>query len=122
MDKSKEINKKLCLRLLKLNAEPIARFKARIAELWRTAEDTVIMLINVDDVNGAELADLTMPGHDWQQYRNQGLLPVARGIQDKALMEKVLDVFDTDAAEKLRSNSQLMVVVVDCGVAEIFNA
>ncbi len=116
------INKNQCRILLNLNGEPIERFKARIMELGRTAEDTVIVLFNVDDANGGELADWAMPGYDWQQFRDKGMVPVARGLQDRKTMEGILDLFDAEAAEKLRASTELSVVVVDFGVAEIFTA
>lgn len=52
--------------ILEVNADRVRHFKKRIAELGRTASDTVIVLINVDDVFGNVIAEKLMPGHDWQ--------------------------------------------------------
>jgi len=88
----------------------------------RSPSSVVIVLINVDDVHGGPIAEALMPGHDWQEYRDRGELPVARGLAGREGIEAVLADFDKEAAVKLKVTKGIAVVVVDHGVAEIFGA
>src|SRR6185436_4774477 len=40
----------------------------------------VVVLLNVDDVHGGPIADMLMPGHNWQEIRDRGEVPFARGL------------------------------------------
>ena len=44
------------------------------------AEEFIVVCIDVDDPAWTDLAFHLMPGTDWQQYRNLGQRPMARGI------------------------------------------
>lgn len=114
------VNKHNCKILFDLNAERMEYFKNRITEKKLTPKDVVITCINVDDPNGKVIADILIPGHDWQAIRDQGQTPVARGLAPRDGIQKILEVFDTDAAKKLKETEGVAVVVVDYGVAEIF--
>lgn len=104
------------------NAERIKHFKQRVAELGRSGQDTVITLINVDDPIGGDLADILMPGNDWQRYRDAGELPVARGLASKDGIPEFLEDSGYDiAARELAVTSDLMLVVLDAGVALVLN-
>ena len=82
----------------------------------------IITIINVDDHHGGPLAEILMPGHDWQSYRDQGMIPYARGLAGRGGIEEALALFDPEAAEKLAiwGSSEVAVVVVDHGVAEVY--
>jgi hypothetical protein len=118
----KAVEKQNCKGTLELNADRVTHFKQRISERGLTAADVVIVLLNVDDTNGAVLADVLMPGHNWQEIRDRGEVPFARGLASRDGIEKTLTVFDKEAAAKLQGMSDVAVVVVDHGVAEIFTA
>lgn len=110
-----------CQRMLDANADRIEHFKRRIVESGHSPKDVVIVLLNVDDSHGAILADLLMPGQDWQAYRDRGETPVARGLAGRIGILASLEIFDTAAATKLRNAPDALgVVVVDCGVAEVY--
>lgn len=68
------LGKDACKSLLAANAERLAHY----AGLNR--DDVCFVLLDVDDARGAALADVLMPGHDWQQYRDRGEKPLARGL------------------------------------------
>jgi hypothetical protein len=51
-------------------------------------DDIVAVVIDADDPVCAELVDVLMPNHDWQQYRDRGQSPIARGI---VLVEGIVD-------------------------------
>jgi len=87
-----------------------------------TAKDAVITVINVDDVHGGPIADALMPGFNWQEIRDRGEVPFARGLAMREGVQGLLGTFDKEAADKLRNMTDVAVVVVDHGVAEIFSA
>ena len=116
------VGKYNCRGTLEMNADRVAHFKGRLAELGLSPRDAVITVINVDDPHGAVLAEALMPGHDWQAYRDRGETPFARGLSSTEGVQGFLDAMDEDAATKLREMTDLSVVVVDHGVAEIFPA
>lgn len=39
----------------------------------------VMVAIDVDDLSWTEIVDVLMPDHNWQEYRDRGEKPVARG-------------------------------------------
>lgn len=116
------VEKHNCRKTLEINADRVAHFKRRLAELGMSATDAVIVLLNVDDVNGGPLADILMPGANWQQFRDRGEVPFARGLAGREFIQEALDLFDKEAGAKLRAMPDVAVVVVDHGVAEIFPA
>ena len=116
------VEKHNCRNTLDANLDRVAHFKNRAAELGHTSDSVVIVLLNVDDRRGAAIADLLMPDHDWQQYRDRGEIPFARGLAGRIGIQAALELFDKEAAEKLASMKTLAVVVVDRGVAEVFDA
>ncbi len=61
-----------------------------------------------------------MPGHDWQQYRDKGETPFARGLAMKEGMVEMIAAFDKEAAEKIKQMKEIPVIVMDYNVVEIF--
>jgi len=116
------VSKQNCYNTLELNNDRVEHFKGRITERGMTAADVVIVVVNVDDVNGGPLADILMPGFNWQEIRSRGEIPFARGLVNRKGMQEILSNFDKEAAEKLENMAGVAVVVVDHGVAEIFSA
>lgn len=111
-----------CKNTLEINADRVEHFKNRLAERGMTADQAVIVLLNVDDVHGGLLADILMPDHNWQEYRDRGEVPFARGLAMRDGIQEVLETFDEDASTKLQGMTDVAVVVVDHGVAEVFPA
>lgn len=116
----KAVGKHNCISVFNMNAGRVEHFKTRLADRGLTAADAVITVINVDDVHGGPIADLLMPGFNWQEIRDRGEVPFARGLAMRDGIQEALDVFDQEAATKLRGMTEVAVVVVDHGVAEIF--
>lgn len=108
--------------LLRGNIERVEHFKARAEALGLSGRDAVITLANVDDQAGGLLADLLMPGHDWQQYRDAGQMPVARGLAPKETVTEFLSATGYNvAAAELISTEELRVVVLEAGVALVLD-
>ena len=118
----RSVGKNRCRDTFEINAERIAYFTTRINERNLSSSDVVILIANVNDMYGGELADILMPDHDWQQYRNKGQIPFARGLVDRSFIQDFLAEFDTKASLKLEESTEISVTVVDYGVAEIFPA
>lgn len=116
------VEKYNCHRTLELNADRVTHFKQRLADRGMASSEAVIVLVNVDDVHGGPLADALMPGMNWQEIRNRGEVPFARGIALRDGIQEALDIFDQEAGTKLRGMTDVAVVVVDHGVAEVFPA
>lgn len=116
------INKGNCRNTLEMNADRIEYFKRRLSECGMTADQAVILILNVNDVYGGLLADIFMPGQNWQEIRDRGAVPFGRGLAVRDGIQKALSAFDKTAAMKLQSMTNVAVVVVDYGVAEVFAA
>lgn len=116
------VGKHNCKNTLEINADRVDHFRQRLAERGMTADQAVIVLLNVDDVHGGLLADVLMPGHNWQEIRDRGEVPFARGLAMRDGIQDALGTFDEDAATKLQGMTDTAVVVVDHGVAEVFAA
>lgn len=120
----KAVEKHNCKATFDMNADRVQHFKNRITEKELTPKDVVITVINVDDPNGGPIADVLMPNYNWQEIRDQGQIPFARGLAQREGIQSILEEFDKDAAKKLKElpEGEVAVVVVDHGVAEIFTA
>ena len=116
------VSKHNCRNSLEFNADRVEHFKRRLTERGLNPTEVVIGLLNVDAPNGGRIAELLMPGQNWQEYRDLGKVPFARGLAGREGIEEVLSIFDKDAADKLREMTGVAVVVVDYSVAEIFPA
>lgn len=111
-----------CAKTLALNAQRVPHFVVRVAEKQLNIAEVVIVLINVDDVHGGPLADLLMPGHDWQSIRDQDQVPFARGLALRKGIQEALHLIDEEAALALQGMKNLPVVVIDYGVAQVYDA
>ena len=119
---AKTVAKYNCGITLISNSDRVEHFKHRMAKLGKTAADAVIVVLNVNDIHGGLLADKLMPGVNWQEIRDRGEVPFARGLAVREGIQEALDIFDKEAAAKLRNMTSVAVVVVDHGVAEVFPA
>lgn len=88
------IYKLWCKDTLDLNSDRIEYFKNRIIEKNLSPKDAVIVCLSVDDHYGEVLADIIMPIYDWQEIRNRGEKPFARGIVDRNFIYEALNQFD----------------------------
>ncbi len=109
-----------CRSTFEMNLDRIAHFKGRMQAMDLGATEAVIVILNVDDPHGGPIADLLMPGHNWDEYRARGETPYARGLAVRDPIQAALRIFDRAAALKLESTSSVAVIVVDHGVADVF--
>lgn len=116
------VNKHNCRITFDANAERAAHFARRIRERGDDPAVMGIVILAVDDPHGGLIAEGLMPGFDWQAIRNRGEVPFARGIVERAGIADAIGLFDTEAAEKARSMPGVVAIVVDNGVADVFDA
>lgn len=117
------VQKHNCRATFENNADRVVHFKQRVEDLQLAASDVVIVVLNVDDPNGGPIAEKLMPGYDWSEMRDAGMIPFARGLAEREGIQGVLELMQDDAAAaKLRDMDGLAVVVVDHEVAEVFPA
>jgi hypothetical protein len=114
------VDKYNCKSVFDAQNDRVQHFVGRMKALGKSPQDVVIVLINADDVHGRHLADILMPGYNWQEYRDRGEVPFARGLAARDGIEEALAVIDQDAALKLKKQRGISVVVVDYGTAEVF--
>lgn len=119
---NRRLAKENCKISLDANADRVKHFVGRAQALRKTPAEVVIVLLNVDDNNGSALAEILMPGTDWQAYREQGQIPFARGLASREGIQEALDMLDAEAGQKLRKMRKLAVVVVDSDTADVFSA
>ena len=110
-----------CVNLLTANSERVEHFARRIVERGDDPAEVVITVINVDDLNGGEIADMVMPGHDWQSIRARGQTPVARGLASAALIDVAEEITKGSRAafDAIDHTTHAAVVVIDGGVAVV---
>lgn len=116
------VEKHNCKITLEQHSDRVAHFKNRIHELGRNPVEVTIVLVNVDDIHGGPLAEVLMPGADWQQFRDRGETPFARGIVERKGLIESLEILDKETASKLLKMQEIPVLVVDHGVTEVFPA
>jgi hypothetical protein len=119
---ARAVAKHNCKGTLELNEERVQHFKKRVTERGDSTTEVVIVLLNVDDSLARPIADVLMPNFNWQEIRDRGEVPFARGLAGRAGLQAIVDELDTDAGKKLREIDGLAVVVVDHQVVEVFEA
>ena len=108
-----------CTAVFDANADRVKHFAKRIEEKGLTPADVLIVILNVD-TNGATLAEGLMPGHNWQEYRDRGEIPFARGLAGRDGVQDYLDMVHPESGVELAKIKGVAAVVVDYGVAAVF--
>lgn len=108
-----------CVNLLGANTDRVEHFARRIVERGDDPAEVVITVINVDDQNGGEIADMVMPGFNWQPIRDRGETPVARGLASVSLVDVAEEITKGSRAsfDAINHTTHAAVVVIDGGVA-----
>lgn len=116
---AKAVSKHNCKNTLEANADRVIHFRNRVVERGLNPQNTVIVVANVDDTAGGILADALMPGFNWDEIRQRGEIPFARGL---AARDGVIEfVKKVDPEIVIDDNpEQVQVIVVDHGTCEIF--
>ena len=81
-----ETSKELRLKLLFLAGELISKQVKKFFLADQDPYDRCIVVADVDDDVGRDIADATMPGYDWDTIRAQGKQPLAIGSMSIAAL------------------------------------
>jgi hypothetical protein len=104
-----------------MNEDRKHHFKLRHIERKLLDTEWLVIIANVDTTVGQVVADALMPGYDWDQYRNAGQVPYARGLASRKYIQEVLDIADPIGADDLRSVEQcIATVVIDFNTAVVY--
>ncbi len=68
-----------------------SRMQELLARAVQKGDGFVAICIAVDDPAWTWLVDALMPGHDWEQYRQRGEIPVARGVAPRDLVVETIE-------------------------------
>jgi hypothetical protein len=111
-----------CKTLLERQRERVAHFARRLVERGDDPALVAIVVLCVDDENGAMIAEILMPGHDWDAIRARGEIPCARGLAQRDFCQLAVDDINAGAGERMRAIAGPVVVVVGYGTADAFPA
>ena len=105
-----------------LNEMRLAVLAGRALDRGLKADQFAVICIDVDDPTWTDEADILMPGHDWQQYRDRGEKPVARGSVLKDFCNYIGKVVPAIADVLLKNVSEdcVQVIVLGGGGASIY--
>ncbi len=109
------------LRRLIINTQldRLRHFEGRLRDLGLSPAEYLIVILCVDDANGAALADALMPGHDWSAIRATGQVPFVRGLVSRPEIQAALI---GPAASELGAIDGVAVLAMDRGIITAFAA
>lgn len=109
-----------CHTTFKQHKDRIDHFAKRIVEKGLTPKDALIVIISADDPTWKPVLDELMPGYDWHEIRARGESPYGRGLAERSGIQVFLDAVDKVAGKRLREITTIPVLVVDSGIAAVF--
>lgn len=110
-----------CRIIYQENLDRVSYFQERLTTTGRSPAEYCMLIADVDDTYGGMLAELTMPGQNWDTYREAGQKPIARGLVGKHWLHNVVEKFDPRVAEQMTFIEDFIVVVVASGIAHVIN-
>lgn len=108
-----------CSRTLGRFSEEIVDLNRKMRAQSTQAGDSVIAIVNADDIHGRMMADAISPHSEWQAIRDMHLVPFALGVVRREHMQEFIGIFDAEAMGKLRKTPRAA-VVIDFDTVEIF--
>lgn len=123
---ARAVSKYKCGFTLRTTAYRLGPCVEQSQRLGLTSEVAVIAVVCLDDIYGGPLEDVFADDVDFEVVRAvaepAGKMPVLYGLMSRPCVQKLLEAFDVDAADKLRPMTELAVVLFDHGVAEVYVA
>ncbi len=118
MTQSEEIRQEL----FTLNKSRLKILAAKALDRGLEANQFAVICIDVDDSTWTEEVDMLMPQHDWQQYRNRGERPVARGSVTKVFCDYIGEVVPGIASALLKDvpYDHVQAIVLGSGGASLY--
>ncbi|HLC44397.1 MAG TPA: hypothetical protein VJK50_00940 [Patescibacteria group bacterium] len=86
-------------------------------------DEFLIVCIEADDPEWKDLVDLLMPNHNWQQYRDRGEKPIARGSVVPGVREYLREVVPdiADALYEELPEGVVRAVIMASGGASVYH-
>lgn len=109
-----------CVAFLMDQLDRVWYFDERMRQRNLTFEDCVIVILDVDDIHGGPLANELMPGHNWQQIRDSGQTPIARGLAGREGIQEVVDSISKRVGDAMRELHETVVVIMTAGKVGVF--
>lgn len=85
------------LNLYNSDPESVKRLEARAVEKSKSNESFGVVIIDVDVATWTDLVEALMPNYDWQQFRDRGEKPIARGVVPRGLLMEMLGIVNEKA-------------------------
>ncbi|MDB5224822.1 MAG: hypothetical protein JWO43_444 [Candidatus Adlerbacteria bacterium] len=100
----------------------LAEMAHRALHIKGLRRDQVVMVCIKVDSRWRWIVDQLMPGADWQQYRDQGQEPVARGSAMWPICEAVADELPDlkDALLEIPAEGRVKVIALDDGGGTVY--
>lgn len=117
---AKAVGKYNCRDTAKAHFPLIQKYVGKMQQQGLKAKSAGILIANVNYPVGKKLADMFMPGYDWQKIRNRGEVPYACSVVLREGFTENLSMFDVEAGEKLRTMEDIPVIVFDHDTVEVF--
>lgn len=110
-----------CRGTLELQWDRVQHFTRRIKERGLDPNAVVILLLNVNTELGSIFADITVPGYNWQEIRDRGEVPYARGLALRDGIQGSLNHLKMgDDLNSAVDPSMATVIVMDYGTVAVF--
>ncbi|MEM6997747.1 MAG: hypothetical protein AAF413_02430 [Patescibacteria group bacterium] len=123
VDSEKEESRQAAVDFFRGNADRMKHFADRVDERGMAPSEVVVTCLDVDDPVGGILAEILMPSHDWQPYRDLGQIPVARGIAYReGISDFLADTGYTYAASAFEQTQGLAFLVIHSGAVLVLEA
>jgi hypothetical protein len=105
-----------------VNAARLAEMAHRALYVRGLSRDAFVVVCIEVDSRWRDFVDYLMPNQDWQQYRDQGMKPVARGIVSSSLCEILSEELPSikNVLMEIPSAGKVKVVVLDTGGATVY--
>lgn len=99
----------------------LAHFARRAIERGDPPGRVAIAVLEVDDPLGRAVADLLMPGFDWQAIRDRGEAPIGYGLAGREGLQNLVDAYDPRLGVAVREApaGHLPVVIVAGGTVAV---
>lgn len=119
-----QTSKNNCILTLMTGMNRVKHYRNSFHELQLNPNDFVIVLIHADDFHGGQIIkSICQNSGDFSEKTSTpGKIKYFSGILGRPGLDDLLAIFDEDAAEKLKQTDGLAAVVIDYGVAEIYNS
>lgn len=110
-------------KLFLLNKERLEQMAFRAMQKGLVPNEFVTVCIDVDDPTWTEIVESLMPNYNWQEIRNRGEKPIARGTVTACItdyLSEVLPDLETALVRSLPPGEVRAIVMAETGASVYF--